>query len=743
MKNNDKEDVEIKVLGMTCATCVRTVENSLKNVDGTINVNVNLGAEKAYVTYDPKVADLSDMKKAIEDAGYRYLGIEGEPVSDTERKARTKELIEKRNRFIIGFVIGIPLMILMYLPLTLPPITPYLMLIITTPVFFYIGYPIFKAAYRALKNKNLSMDVMYSMGIGVAFVSSLFGTFEIVLSREFLFYETSILLASFLTFGRYLEAKAKGRTSEAIKKLMGLQAKTATVIRENKEIVLAIEMVQIDDIILVKPGERIPVDGDVIDGQSYIDESMVTGEPIPKFKKIGDSAIGGTINKNSVVKLRATKIGKDTLLAQIIMLVEKAQGSKPPVQRIADKVVTYFIPAVLLVAVLSFIIWYFIFNGTLLFSLTRLISVLVIACPCALGLATPTAVTVGIGRGAELGILIKNGEALERAEQLTAVVFDKTGTLTKGRPEVTDLLGFGYDKDKMLKLVASVENNSQHPFAIAIVKKAKENKLDLMESEQFNTYEGKGVGARVEGKEILIGSQSFFREREIPFSENIVEKIRDLTNMAKTVSLVAIDNNLIGMIAMADALKKTTKKAIEELKKLSLKVIMITGDNKQTASAIAQQIGINTIIAEVLPADKAAEVKHLQAASEIVSFIGDGINDAPALAQANVGVALGSGTDIAIESGDIILISDDLLDAVASIQLSRKVMTRIKQNLFWAFAYNTLLIPVAAGLLYPWFGITFRPEFAGFAMAMSSVTVVTLSLMLKRYIPRIKMKGGD
>ncbi len=743
MKKNNKKDVEIKIMGMMCATCVRTIENSLKKINGTLDVSVNLGAEKAYITYDPELTAVSDMKKAIEDAGYEYIGIDGDQTTDKEKKTRIKELKARRNRFITGFAVGIPLMILMYLPLSLPSFTPYVMLILTTPVFIYVSLPIFKAAYRSLKNKNLSMDVMYAMGIGVAFLSSIMGTFEILLSREFLFYETSIMLASFLTFGRYLEAKAKGKTSDAIKKLIGLQAKTATVIRDGKEMHVLIEQVMINDIIIVKPGEKIPVDGQVVDGKSYVDEAMITGEPIPAIKKAGDKTIGGTINKNSLLRIKALKIGKDTVLAQIIRLVEQAQRSKPPVQRIADRVVTYFIPTVLVIAVVSFVIWYFVLDNTLLFSLTRLISVLVIACPCALGLATPTAVTVGLGRGAELGILIKNGASLERAERLTAVVFDKTGTLTKGKPEVTDLVSLRSDDRYLLKLAASVEKNSQHPFAVAVFNKAEDHKIKLIDVKDFDTIEGKGVCARIGDEEILIGKKSLFTERKISLPPGLEKNVEDLSAVGKSVSLVASNKEIIGLIGIADTLKPTTKHAIEELKKLHLKLVMVTGDNKQTANAMGKEIGIDNIIAEVLPEDKTNEVKKLQKESEIVAFVGDGINDAPALAQSDIGIAIGSGTDIAVESGDIILISDDLLDAVAAIQLSKKVMKRIKQNIFWAFAYNTILIPVAAGLLYPFFGIAFRPEFAGLAMAFSSVTVVTLSLMLKKYSPPVRLKGGN
>ena len=731
------EKVVLKIGGMTCAMCVKTIENALNRLDGIAGVIVNLGAEKAYVTYNPKMTTVADMKKAIEDAGYQYLGVEGEEAEDLEEAAREKDLKEKRNRFIVGFAVGIPLMVLMYVPVA---DLAYFMLVVSAPAFIYVSHPIFSAAYRALRNKNLNMDVMYSMGIGVAFVASIFGTFEFILSREFLFYETAVLLASFLTIGRYLEARAKGKTSEAIKKLMGLQPKTATAFRDNTEVEIPIEDVQINDIVVVKPGEKIPVDGEVVDGESYVDESMITGEPIPAFKQKGDSVVGGTLNKNSVIKFRATKIGRDTVLSQIIKLVESAQGSRPPVQRIADKAVSYFIPTVLTIAILSFAAWYVILGNTLLFPLTALISVLVIACPCALGLATPTAVTVGIGRGAELGVLVKNGEALEISEKLTTIVFDKTGTLTKGKPEVTDIIGIGIDDGTLLKLAASVEKNSQHPLAEATVRKAEEEGIVIEESNGFDTFSGKGVTAKVEGKEVLIGNRTLFEERDISY-QKVEEKIVQLENEGKTVILIAIDNEIGGVVAIADTLKERTKDAIKAFKNMKLNVVMITGDNARTAYAIAKQIGIEDVLAEVLPQDKAEEVKKLQEKGEVVAFVGDGINDAPALAQADVGIAIGSGTDVAIESGEVVLIKDDLMDAVAAVQLSKKVMSRIKQNLFWAFAYNTALIPVAAGILYPFFGVTFKPELAGLAMAMSSVTVVTLSLMLKRYMPPAK-KGG-
>jgi len=748
------ERVTIKVGGMTCAMCAGAIEDALKGLDGTAGANVNLSSEKVYVTYNPDMTTVSEMKKAISDAGYQYLGIEGEE-DDLEQIVREKELKGKRNRIIIGSVTGALLMVIGHVSTGDPP--AYLMMAISVPVFAYLSYPIFLAAYRALKNRNLNMDVMYSMGIGVAFTSSILGTFEIILSSEFLFYETAILLATFLTLGRYLETKAKGKTTDAIKKLMGLQPKTALVIHDDSEITIPIDDLEIADLVVVKPGEKIPVDGSVVDGASYVDESMITGEPTPVLKKKGGDVVGGTLNKNSVIRFRTTKIGRDTVLSHIIRLVEEAQGSKPPVQRIADRAVSYFIPTVLAIAILSFAFWYAVSGETMLFALTTLITILVVACPCALGLATPTAVTVGIGRGAELGILIKNGVALEISEKLTTIIFDKTGTLTRGKPEVTDIIstkgtndangtngtsGAKNDLRELLKVAASVEANSQHPLADAVVRRAREEGIEIFggTSEGFDTFEGKGVVAKIDGKEVLVGNRALFGERNIPYSEDSERKILQLENEGKTVITIAIDGKIRGMIAIADQLKETTGDAIEELKEMGFNVVMITGDNSRTANRVAEQIGIKDVLSEVLPQDKAGEVARLQENGEVVAFVGDGINDAPALAQADVGIAIGSGTDVAIESGEIVLMKDDLMDAVSAVQLGRKVMSRIKLNIFWAFAYNTALIPVAAGVLYPFFGITFRPELAGLAMAMSSVTVVSLSLMLKGYVPPAKKR---
>jgi len=734
-------EVVIKVGGMMCATCVQTVEAALRALPGVITANVNLANERAYVTYNPSVTTVADMKKAIEDDGYQYLGIAGETSDAEEKAARDADLHDKFMRFVVGFAVSIPLMVLMWVPLGIPMQTlAYGMLIVSTPVFAWVAYPIFKAALTALKNKTLSMDVMYAMGTGVAYVASVMGTFSIVLTSDYMFYDTAIMLAAFLMLGRYLEARAKGRTSDAIKKLAGLQAKTATVIRDGKEVEVAAEDLAVGDIVVVKPGNRIPVDGEIVAGESYVDESMITGEPVPPLKAKGDTVVGGTISTNGILSVKAAKVGRDTVLAQIVRLVEDAQGSKPPVQRIADVAVTYFIPAVLLIAFSAFVVWYFLLGSSLLFALTTLISVLVVACPCALGLATPTAVTVGIGRGAELGILIRNGDALEKGEKVTTVILDKTGTLTKGKPEVTDLVAAGVSETTLLSLAASVEKNSAHPLAQAVVRAAEAKGVTLETAESFDTLGGKGVSAKVLGEEVLVGNRTLMQDRGVVVPSELDTKIQAFEQEGKTAVIVAAGGQAAGVIAIADTLKETSAEAVRRFKEHGIEVVMVTGDNRRTAEAIAGKAGIDKVIAEVLPDRKAAEVRALQEKGQVVAFVGDGINDAPALAQADIGIAIGSGTDIAIESGEIVLVKNDLLDAVAALELSGKVMGRIRGNIFWAFAYNSALIPVGAGVLYPFFGFVFRPELAALAMAASSVTVVTLSLLLKGYIPEAKKR---
>ncbi|MCO6040675.1 heavy metal translocating P-type ATPase [Thermococcus alcaliphilus] len=728
----ERRDAVIKIGGMTCAMCVKTVENAIKELPGVMEVSINLATESARVSYNPALVTVEDIKKAIESVGYEFIGVEGEETHDIEKEVREKHIKDMKRNLVVAWSVGIPLFISMQLKRFGIHIENliYAQFLLATIAIAYAGRGIFKKAYSSLRHKTLNMEVMYSLGIGSAYLTSVLATFGII-PKEFNFYEASVLLMAFLLLGRYLEARAKGRTSEAIKKLMGLQAKKATIVRDGKEIEVPISEVKVGDIVIVKPGERIPVDGVVIEGESYVDESMITGEPIPNLKKIGDKVIGGTINKNSFLKIRAEKVGRDTLLAQIIKLVEEAQNTKPPVQRLADTVVTYFIPTVLAVSLLSFAYWYFIADRPLVFAFTTLLSVLVIACPCAFGLATPTALTVGIGKGAELGILIKNGEALEIARKATVVLFDKTGTLTKGKPEVTDVIPLDMDEKELLSLVASAEKRSEHPLGEAIVRKVEELGIEIEEPEEFEAITGKGVKARVRGKEVLAGNRKLIIENGISL-EGVEETLQKLESEAKTAIVVAIERKIVGIIGIADTIKEGAREAIEELHRMGKKVGMITGDNKRTAEAIGKALGVDYILAEVLPGDKANEVKKLQEKGEIVVFVGDGINDAPALAQADVGIAVGNATDIAMESGDIVLVKNDPRDVVRAIKLSQRTLSKIKQNIFWAMFYNTILIPFAAGLAYVLFGVTFQPEWAAGAMSLSSVSVVTNSLMLKR-----------
>ncbi|AEH24559.1 heavy metal translocating P-type ATPase [Pyrococcus yayanosii] len=730
----ERRDAIIRIGGMTCAMCAKTIEVALKELPGVLDAQVNLTTEKARVSYDPSFVSMEDIKRTIEEVGYQFLGVEGEESYDVEREVREKHLKDMKRKLIVAWTFGGIITFMTYRWILgfdfKIPYMLWIQFILTTPIIVYSGRDIFLKAIRSLKHKTLNMDVMYSMGAGSAYIASVLATVGI-LPKEYNFYEASVLLLAFLLLGRYLEHIAKGRTSEAIKKLMGLQAKKATVIREGKEVEVPISEVRVGDIVIVKPGERIPVDGVVIEGESYVDESMITGEPIPNLKRKGDEVIGGTINKNSVLKIKATRVGRATILAQIIRLVEEAQNTRPPIQRIADKIVTYFTPTILAIALLSFIYWYFIAQKPFIFAFTTLISVLVVACPCAFGLATPTALTVGMGKGAEMGILIKNGEVLEIARKATVVLFDKTGTLTKGKPEVTNVIAFGMDERELLKLVASAEMRSEHPLGEAIVRKAKELGIELEEPERFETITGKGIRAKVRGREVLAGNRKLFRENGYSI-DNIEEILHRLEDEAKTAIIVAVDGEIVGIIGIADTIKEGAKEAIEELHRMGKKVGMITGDNRRTANAIAKQLNIDYVLAEVLPQDKANEVKKLQERGETVIFVGDGINDAPALAQADVGIAVSSGTDIAIESGDIVLMRNDIRDVVKAIKLSQKTLSKIKQNFFWAMIYNMILIPIAAGALYPTFGIVFRPEWAAAAMAMSSVSVVTNSLLLKR-----------
>ena len=728
----EEKKVELNIGGMTCAMCVRTVENSLRQLPGISQVSVNLASESAQVVYDPRLVDLDQMKASIDKAGYRFLGSGLEDGREAEADLR-REQAKRMRRILAGFGAGLPLMVLMLLKWHFPP-TWFLL---SLPVAVYLVAPIFRSAAQALRHRNLDMNVMYGLGIGVALLSSL-GASTGLLPHGFLFYDTVMLLAAFLTLGRFLEARAKGKTGQAIKKLLGLQPKTALVVRQGREMEIPISDVARGDLVLVKPGQRVPVDGEVRDGESTVDESMITGEPLPVFKKSGSWVIGGTINRNGVLRFTAGKVGQDTMLAQIVRLVRDAQGSKPPVQKLADRIVGWFIPVILVVAVGAFVTWHWLLGQDFLFSLTVLISILVIACPCALGLATPTALVVGIGRGAELGILIKRGDALESSERLSAVLFDKTGTLTLGRPQVTDIFGDELAAEKMLQMAAAVEKNSLHPLGEAVVKRAESQGLELPRVERFDTFAGLGVAGVIDGRRVMVGSLALLAEKKVTGLEHYRKRLDELADQGKSVVLVAVDGRACGGMAVADTLADNSLRAVAEFKKMGLDIALISGDNQRTAAFVGRQLGIKRVIAGVLPGDKAGEVKKLQQAGEKVAFVGDGINDAPALAQADVGIAIGGGTDVAIESGDVVLIRDDPLDAVAAIQLSRKVMRRIRQNLFWAFAYNMALIPLAAGLLFPFFGILLPPEVAGLAMAMSSVTVVSLSLLLKKYTPPVK-----
>ena len=753
-----KEEIVIQIDGMHCASCVNNVEKFLPRVDGVVEANANLSNQKVTIKYYRDMLNLKEIQKTIEMLGFEYIGLDGELDIMDEEERYQKDLRGKLYRIIVGLVFAGILMAIMHFHIMIPPLSMgQLSLIIAIFPFFYVSLPILKAGWNSFKHKNLDMDVMYSMGILVAFVSSVLGTFNIILDSSFMFYESAIMLPSFLTIGRYLEARAKRKTSSSIKELIGLQPKTATLIVDDgqgnlTEREIDIEDINIGDILLVKPGEKIPADSVVVDGESYVDEAMITGEPVPKLKKAGIDVFSGTINQDGALKIEAQKIGSETVLSQIIQLVEKAQGSKPPVQRLANKIVSWFIPVILTIAIVVFCLWYFVAGSGLLFALTCLISVLVVACPCSLGLATPTAVTVGVGRAAEYGILIKNGETLESSKDVDVVVFDKTGTITEGKPEVEDMLTFGMEEDKFLQILSSVENNSNHPIAKSILNRFKENNLQLanegkedlalLNVNDFENITGKGLKANVtineENSSVLAGNLKLMESEGIEIREDVLNSFDGFVKEAKTTIAMAVDGDIKGIITLMDKIKDNSVSAIGELHKMGIETYMLTGDNEKTASAVANAVGIDNVMANVLPNDKLNKVQELQNEGKRVLFVGDGINDAPALSQADVGVAMGNGTDIAMESGDIVIMEGDLENVVASIQFSKKVMTRIKENLFWAFAYNMLLVPAAAGLLFLLFGIVFRPEWAGLAMALSSVTVISLSLLLKRYVPPIK-----
>jgi Cu+-exporting ATPase len=727
----------LKISGMYCASCVATIEQALKMTPGVKEAKINFASEKAYVEYDPDKTTLEDLHKSIKISGYTPLE-EKAAKAGSEREIKTLKI-----KFTVSIILAAPLMYFAMSSGLKFPLAPWMIknmaliqFLLATPIMF-VGYQFFtRGIFAVIKTKTANMDTLVALGVGSAYLYSLYASIAIwsgstTFDLRNLYYEVAGFLVAFILLGKFLEAIAKGKTSEAIKKLMSLAPKTAVVLRKGQEQEVLVEEVLVADIVIVKPGQKIPVDGEVIEGYSSVDESMISGESIPVEKHQGSQVVGATINKTGSFKFKATKVGKDTALAQIIRLVEEAQGSKAPIQALADKISAYFVPAVLVIGILAFIVWMALGQG-FVFALTIFITVLIIACPCALGLATPTAVMVGTGLGAENGILIKNAQSLQLAHQIQAIIFDKTGTLTKGKPELTEIIAYDKSSSEVLSLAASVEKNSEHPLAEAIVKGAKDKAISLKAVKDFESITGKGVFARVEGIKVLLGNQRLMQAESI----DILRAQKDLEKLegeGKTAMLIAANNSLIGILAVADTLKEFSKEAVAKLKQMREQVIMITGDNKRTAQAIAKQAGIERVLAEVLPKDKAKEVKKLQQEGLKVAMVGDGINDAPALTQADVGLSLGAGTDVAIESGDIVLIKDDLRDVVMAMDLSRYAMKKIKQNLFWAFFYNTIGIPIAAGILYPLWGFLLNPMIAGAAMAFSSLSVVSNSLLMRNY----------
>ncbi|MBH0349376.1 heavy metal translocating P-type ATPase [Bacillus pacificus] len=729
------DKAEFTVSGMTCAACANRVEKRLNKLEGVNEATVNFALESATVDFNPDEINVNEMKSAITKLGYKLEVKSDEQDGSTDH--RLQEIERQKRKFIISFILSFPLLWAMvshfsftsfiYLPDML--MNPWVQLALATPVQFIIGGQFYVGAYKALRNKSANMDVLVALGTSAAYFYSVYLSIQSIGSSEHmtdLYFETSAVLITLIILGKLFEAKAKGRSSEAIKKLMGLQAKTATVVRDGTEMKILIEEVVAGDIVYVKPGEKIPVDGEIIEGKSAIDESMLTGESIPVDKKIGDIVIGSTMNKNGFLKVKATKVGRDTALAQIIKVVEEAQGSKAPIQRVADQISGIFVPVVVGIAIITFAVWMiFVTPGDFGGALEKMIAVLVIACPCALGLATPTSIMAGSGRSAEYGILFKGGEHLEATHQLDTVILDKTGTVTNGKPVLTDVIvADGFHEEEILRLVGAAEKNSEHPLAEAIVEGIKEKKIDIPSSETFEAIPGFGIESVVEGKQLLIGTRRLMKKFNINIEE-VSKSMEALEREGKTAMLIAIDKEYAGIVAVADTVKDTSKAAISRLKKMGLDVVMITGDNTQTAQAIAGQVGIDHVIAEVLPEGKAEEVKKLQAQGKKVAMVGDGINDAPALATADIGMAIGTGTDVAMEAADITLIRGDLNSIADAIFMSKMTIRNIKQNLFWALAYNGLGIPIAAfGFLAPWV--------AGAAMAFSSVSVVLNALRLQR-----------
>lgn len=723
----------IRITGMSCVMCSRAVEQALSAIQGVFSATVDYAAGRAEILYDSSRVSQKHIQKAIESAGYHFAGASFDP--DVAEKLVMQELFWKKIRFSVGILVGMIAMALMYFPVgqTLP--LHHVLFAITTPVFLFVSYPIFTAAYFSLKNKALTMDVMYAMGIGISYLSSILGTFG-VLPSEFMYYETALFLASFLMLGRFLEARARGKTSQAIRKLMNLRPKAAHLVTDDGVREIAQEEITAGNILLVKPGEAIPTDGVIIAGESYIDQSMLTGEALPVPKSAGDTVTGGCINLEGSFTMKAERTGNDTILSQIIRIVEDAQSSKPALQNIADRTVVYFIPFILVVAMITFAVWFFMPGSSPSFAIARLISVLVIACPCALGLATPTAVTAGIGRGAQLGILIKHSEALELSEKISTVVFDKTGTLTTGKPEVSHLICDGLPEHELLHIAAGLEAHASHPLARAIASYAHSRNITALQFESVSTFGGLGVSAQNASDTFLAGSARFFNEQGCIIPAQLAQSAEAFEKQGGTTVFVGKNGRAYGVFGIFDTIKEGAKEAVAMLKAMRLSVMMITGDNARSARAVGAMLGIDSVISDVLPHEKGEKIRALQIAGNKVLFVGDGINDAPPLAMADIGIAVAGGTDIALEAGSMVLLGGDLRDVPAALNLGRRVTRRIRQNIFWAFAYNILLVPVAAGALYPFFGITLKPELAGLAMALSSVTVVTLSLTLTRYNPR-------
>lgn len=752
----------LKIGGMHCAACSRAVERALKKTEGIEDANVNIATEKAVFNYDEKKLKYDDIVNVVVKAGYQVLGKEEDPAV-----VKAREIKEQKIRLIVSAIFSIPLFYISMAPMVSFvkfPIPSFLVHHINPQVFSIVaiflcvpvmisGYKFYTLGFPALFRGSPNMDSLVAIGTTAAFSYSIYSTVLAFMGLnphgDNLYYESAAVIITLVQFGKYLEARSKGKTGEAIKKLMGLQPKTATIIQNGEEKEIKISDVKVDDIVLVRPGEKIPVDGEIIEGYSSVDESMLTGESIPVEKSVGDKVVGASINKTGSFKFKAQKVGADTALAQIIKLVEDAQGSKAPIAHIADVVSSYFVPAVITIALISGIIW-FIALHNFVFSLTVFVSVLVIACPCALGLATPTAIMVGTGKGAELGILFKNAEALEVSQKINAVMFDKTGTLTEGKPYVTDIISD--DKDKLLLIAASAENGSEHPLGEAIVRESKEKNIKLLSIENFKAISGFGIETYIDNKKVLMGNDKLMNKENINI-ENYNSYMDKLSKEGKTPMYVAYDNKLLGIIAVADKLKKESIEAINRLHKLGIKTAMITGDNKNTANSVAKEAGIDIVFAEVLPEEKSNEVKKLQEQGFTVAMVGDGINDAPALTQANVGIAIGSGTDVAIESADIVLVKSNTNDVVTAIELSKATMRDIKQNLFWAFCYNVIGIPIAAGVLHVFRepliassiggfltaimgkDLLLNPIFAALAMSLSSVSVVTNALRLNFFKP--------